>query len=354
LKTIDRLENILAEYEDFLWLLRLIATIGGGDVSHVPQPWALRKALVERNTNDSMQICSDLFDAGEAWKFAFDCASDIADWCIHSKRIFSLSDSLCQMLLATDLPDFSAENIKFVSQAYVVQLEKPVVCANGRTHDFILCSYCPNTHVLSVRSYPQTYNEYHPLTEEKKRLVEKNVRRGNPRFQEFVSKITSQAAKRFVVGYSCFLLGKDTAQKSISESAPADEKEEWGLIFQLALGVNLYLQSARGSDIEVVHEVKSHASKGSKRQPITSGAKLFELATSSAFAPSGHTGSSDNEPKGSVRPHFRRGYWRRPSGFGDDPSVPATIWVRPTWVRMDKIVAGEQPIGSSQSVTIVE
>ena len=356
MKIIHRLENILAEYEDLLWFLRLLMVKNGDRVNHIPQPELLRKALAERDAKASMQICSDLFDAGDGFKFSFDCASDLADWCTHSKRIFSLSDGLCQMLMQTELPDFSAEHLKFVSQAYIIRLQKPIICKNGRVHDFILCSYSPATRLLSVRSYPISYEEYRALTPEKKCLVEKDARRGNERFEEFSEKQTRNSKKRLVIGYSCFLSDKKTLRQAILETVPPDEKEEWELLLQLALGVNLYLQTARGDDTAVVHQVGHPVTKNGRPKPITGGTQLFELATSSAFvAPKeSHGGGSDAKPEGSVRPHFRRGYWRRPSGSGNDPDAPAIIWVRPTWVRMDKILEGVQPVGTSQTVKIVE
>ncbi len=351
MKTADRLENILNEHEDALWLVRLGVKSNGGDVSHVPEPHTLRKALVERNMAASMQICSDLFDAGDQYKFAFDNASDLADWYFHSKRIFSISGALCEMLLATDLPDFSAEGMKWVSQAFVIRLEKPITSSAGRKHDFILCSYCPNTKALSIRSYPKEYEDYEPFDEREKQRAEKDAQNRNPGFMKFLDKFTRKAQSRFVTGYTCFLFDTKSCRESIFESAPADERDDWEMIFQLALGTNLYLQSAREHDGEKVTKIQHPVnSKPNKKRRITTGAELFELSTSTAFSSQSNGTHSDQETGGGVRPHFRRGYWRRPSGFGNDPTAFATIWVRPTWVRKDKIKEGENPIGSQQSV----
>ena len=338
-------------------MLRLLVSTQGGDISCVPKPEDLRMALLNRDTSSSIQICNALYDEGQKLKFAYHCASDVSEWCTHSKRVYCISNGLCQMLMATDLPDFSAEGIKFISQSYVIQLEKPIMCTNGRAHDFFICVYVPGKHVLSIRSYPAEYEQYHPLSEDKKRSVERDAQSKHPRFQEFVDKMNTQAGKRFVVGYSCYLLSGNTLQESILANAPADEREEWKLMYQLVLGVNLYLQSARAENIgdsEVVSFVGQQTQKSKMREPITSEAQLFELATSSAFTQQSHAGSADNEPKGSVKPHFRRGFWRRPKGHGNDPNAHATIWVRPTWVRADKIDAGEHPRGSSQTITIIE
>ncbi len=351
MKTTDRLENILNEYEDVLWLLRLIDKSEGNDTSRVPEPSALRKALVERNMATATKICQDLIDSGEAYEFSFHAASNLADWCLHSKRIFSISKTLSEMLLATDLPDFSAEGMKWVSQAFAVQLEKPVRSSNGTEHDFILCSYCPNTKALAIRSYPKDYENYRPLEDQVKQKVEKDAHNRNSGFGKFLDKFIQKTKSRMVVGCMCFLHGNESCKESIFRSAPVEKREDYELIFQLVLGMNLYLQSAREYDVEKVTKIQHQVNLSpNKKRRITTGAELFELSTSTAFSSQSSGVPSDQEVKGSVRPHFRRGYWRRPSGFGNDPTAFATIWVRPTWVRKDKIREGENPIGSQQSV----
>ncbi len=325
--------------------------MGGGDLTKVPEPPALRQALLTRNLGASMQLCSDLFDAGPAYKFGYDCASDLADWCIHSKKVFSISASLGEMLLATDLPDFTAEGIKFVAQAFIVRLETPIKSSTGREHDFILCSYCPNSGALSIRSYPKTYESYKPFDEATKTRVEKDQRNRNPGFQRFLDQFTHKTRSRFVVGYTCILTSTTSIKDAILQAAPPNEKDDWEIIFQLALGMNLYLQSAREKDREKFTELSDRNPVLADRKPIIHGAQLFELSVSTAFTRSGSEQSSNDEDQpGSVRPHFRRGYWRRPSGSGNDPTAFATIWVRPTWVRKDKIEKGEAPVGSLQSV----
>jgi hypothetical protein len=348
LKTTQRLEKILSEYEDVLWLLRLLGRSAGEDMSRIPEPQTLRKALEEGDLRASMQVCHNLLMAGPEYKFAFDNGSDLADWCSQSKRIFSISDTLCGMLLATDLPDFSAEGMKWVSQAFVVQLANPISSSNGRNHDFILCSYSPNTKSLSIRSYPADYEDYQPFSEQEKLQVERDARNQNPGFMRFVERFMKKTKSRSVTGYTCFLLSTKSCKENILRDAPADEREDWEILFQLALGVNLYLQSARGNDAEKVTRIRN---RGPNRKcHITDGANLFELSTSAALSSKSNGLCSGDETKGDVRPHFRRGYWRRPSGSGSDPTAFATIWVRPTWVRKDKIEDGESPTGSLQRV----
>jgi hypothetical protein len=351
LKTALRLENILCEYEDLVWLKKLIHRTHGSMVN-IPEPGLLREALNNRDLAVSMKVCSDLFDAGDEFKFGLDQASDIADWCHHSKRVFSISSSLCNMLLETELPDFSSNGVKFVARSYVVHLQEPVKTSDGRAHDFILCSYIPNSNALSIRSYPSTYDDYKPLDDKVKKEMERHAEKGNKHFRKFVDQCQKSADRRFVVGYTCFFNRNQSMKQSVISGAPDDEKEDWELIYKLALGVNLYLQSARGDD----HEKLIHVTGVSKKtkQSISEGATLFQLSVSKAFSSRCDEGSTGGGDSGTVRPHFRRGYWRRESGHGNDPEAIPTIWVRPTWVRADKIAEGEKPIGNQQSVRPVD
>lgn len=354
MKTLRRLDNALSEYEDMLWLLRLITRTQGQDVDHIPEPSELRESVERRDFRSSMDICQALVDAGPGYKFSFDFASDLGDWCHYSRRVFSISESLCDMLLATDLPDFPLGITKFVAQSYIIYLQKPVKTNDGREHDFILCSFCPNTGGLSIRSYPKTYDTYVPLTDKVKEEMEWNAERGNRHFKKFVDDVTKASRSRFVVGYTCFLTKDGSLKQNIINGAPDMEREDWILIYKLALGVNLYLQSARSkSDTESVIEVKG-SGKREPRGSVTEGTSIFELSASKAFTSHGHRTSSDEDSTCEVRPHFRRGFWRRPNGLGNDPDAPATIWVRPTWVRKDKIQDGESPIGSFQKTSPVE
>lgn len=45
--------------------------------------------------------------------------------------------------------------------------------------------------------------------------------------------------------------------------------------------------------------------------------------------------------------HFRRGTWRRKPGFGQDPTAPKVVHVRPTIVRKDRLPEGAVPGGSA-------
>jgi len=123
--------------------------------------------------------------------------------------------------------------------------------------------------------------------------------------------------------------------------------------FQLAAGLCLYLQTIPAGSNLVSEWSNVKITEGQKVKPgqgITDEAKvcrvsthfslswqevdIFRQACSSGF-------------KGVVSPHFRRGYWSRPVGLGQDPSATKTVWHRPTIVNLHLLKEGGLPHGAN-------
>ncbi len=333
-----------------LWLTRLLFQVNTGVIpNHLPPEGDLRKALVDRDLELSYLTCQRLCAGGEVTKFIYDNGSDLAEWCTKSKRVFNISQSLAEMLIETELPDFPSNEVRFVNESFVIQIEEPIKMSNGRSHDFILCCYSSATHSLSIRSYPASYENYVALQQDQRKVIEKDARKKSRRFDRAVNRINKQSEDRFIVGYTCFVGHSHSLREAVFDNAPEDEKEEWDFLFHLALGVNLYIQSTRTEDTETVRIAPNCNKTRSGKTSFTAETQIFELSTSSVFSRKNQTSNSPEGPFGSIRPHFRRGYWRRPPGYGNDPEAFATIWVRPTMVHRDKVETGERPIGSIQT-----
>ncbi|MES2623579.1 MAG: hypothetical protein V4576_04215 [Patescibacteria group bacterium] len=91
--------------------------------------------------------------------------SNIAGWHVLSQRIYRVSDTLMQNLLNTDIPHGPAEEISFVSDSFVIQLETPLhIEGLGHVHDFLFCEFDENIGDLSITSYPGKYDHYHSFT----------------------------------------------------------------------------------------------------------------------------------------------------------------------------------------------
>jgi hypothetical protein len=350
----NRLEKALETYEDVLWFMRTLMRAQGKDVSSIPVSTALRTAL--ENGHRADDICMALIqrsskksldDPNDVFKLLCDCATDFADWVHGSRRIFYVSKTLTDMLLETELPEFVPKDVKFVAPSFAIALESPVTTSKGIVHDFIMFSSSVRTSeeygaLLSLRSYFKEYDSYQRKSPAEKEKMQKAMMK-NPHARE---KYRQQFVRDYdKLGFKGFtILCDDDVPFNDILNEPHPEIEDREILFKIGMGLNLYLQSARKGDKEVRTRVEANPTERGKT--IVHGAELFEVSVSEAFTrPSQHSeGHSGNE----VRPHFRRGFWRRPKGFGQDPTALATEWVRPTWVRKDKIAEGVQPVGAFQ------
>ena len=355
----NRLEKALEAYEDSLWCLHQVWESEGRDTSRLLPPMSLREKLSRGEPTN--EVFDALLDSSAQEKdrnrdgliqLLLDTAVDVADWAQTSRRIFSVSKSLTEMLMETDLPEFKAGEVKFVSPVFAVALEEPIVTSPGKIHDFLVFINLPMEEddqavMISIRSYTPSLDNYHRISDKERGKVEE-MRYTSPRqFRRYLPKIIREFSKVGCIGFSyvCpegFPYNSLLGAEGVGESVATEDRE---VLFKIAFGLNLYLQSARKGDQET--RVVNRPKRSERGRSVMDGAELFELNVSSAFS---RSGPSEHEIHSGfeVRPHFRRGHWRRPKGFGQDPDAPATEWVRPTWVHKDRIDQGIQPVGSLQ------
>jgi hypothetical protein len=81
---------------------------------------------------------------------------------------------------------------------------------------------------------------------------------------------------------------------------------------------------------------------------ITDGARICTVSSSYVLSQAEQAVIGRREQTGTyqVRPHFRRGHFRRRPGHGHDPAAPRVVWVRPTLVRADRLPPGGIPGGT--------
>lgn len=342
---IDRLDRLLSEYEDQLWLMMQYE---GAD-ENLPEPLKLRGLLEKDDFPSMLEHSHLLYSLGSSYSTLLDTASMLSDWCHFSRRVFSISDALATMLINTELPEFPLGMTKFVATSFALQLENPIKMSNGTEHDFVMCSFNEEHGALMLHSIPQSCEKYQPLTDDLKKEMERYARNGSRRFEKFSDRYRRASRKTNVVGFSCCLREDGSLKDYISEAAPAGRKEDYLLIYNLVLGFNLYLQTKRSKDVEKEVKVFRSKSAGDRSSIFSSGkTSIFELSVSKESQASAGLLECGGSPL--VTPHFRRGFWRRPNGQGSDSTAPATIWVRPTWVRKDLISDDCSKTGTKQKM----
>lgn len=364
-KKVSKMEMLLRYIEDYLWFMCITPfnhSLGKNTVNgHLPHPNELRRALHDNNFPKSKWVYDLLLNwKGHAYEYINSnlCLyiSNLGDWFFNSKRIFSLSENLVDLLIETDLPEFIPSDTTFVADTFAIQLEKPIEFEKGMFFDLIIVSRDPELHYLSVTAYPSALNDYEPLTQEQKKTILRKRDRGQRVFADIFNDFVDK--KSAIYGNPCGFTVvaqegqtyKQTIESEIGKKFGIESLEMCSKLFQIALGLNLYIQTKKTSaDTEVV--TKTPRSASDRGRDIGSDVDLFTF--SSSYMMHRNSGSSAEGCEGEgVRPHFRRGFWRRPKGSGHDSTVQPTEWVRPTWVRLDKILKGEKAIGSHQTVMV--
>lgn len=355
------MENLLNLFEEELWMVKLLHEMQTGSSEDKLAPARLRNALISNDFSKCIDIFNDverLSKVTKSTEILITKISNIVHWYFASKRVFNLSSELSDMLVNTDLPDFNITEIKVVANSYVIKLNKPLVGVNGLRYYFLICNYFLEEGQISISAYPEVLTEWQALDIHTKHKVEKDAKNRNyglAKFGGYFSKKCERYSPYMVIAPLTDSKSAKTELETCLDQSEQPDSKLYYAMYQIAVGTNLYLQSSRKGDVEKITKINNFKAKG--QRAITHEAELFELAISK-LGNHGHSNSvellgEDNQhPKSSVRPHFRRGHWRKAAREENCPPPEfATIWVRPTWVRKDKIEAGERPFGAQQTAT---
>jgi len=359
---VERLEKLLQVIEDVTWVIRTEMQHSGFSGYTMPDSTRLRVALQSRDEDEVMSVLREYvvdpgFDPHNESRGMLMRLLSLVDWVFESQRVYRVSPALAQMLLDTELPTFTPESVRWVAPAFAVLLEEPVVSASGFAHDCMVMSQAArmadlrpefadqHASILSIQSYGSGFDAYERISTRDRTLFERSCRQRHQRVYKMHEKFKRRADQCDTRGF--IMNARNNLPYNRVVEQQHGDTPDWTLIFQLCMGLNLYLQSARSSDREVQSTVTVH---GTERGPgLGNGAVLFDLSVGEALRPR-HVGYTVRDGSRTIRPHFRKGFWRRPRGYGNDPDAPQTEWVRPTWVHKERIAQGEQPIGSVHTV----
>lgn len=274
-------------------------------------------------------------------------ALDLQRWALSSKRVFSLSEDLQLLLEATSTGKMTWSEVKFPFPCFALALTE-VIEYKGRVFDFLVFRFSegsgdglifPDMHVDLI---PQTLGAYQALSKKEckeiKVLIEKGQIDQAMELQVIrVKKIFPYMPQGFAV--SNFM------DKPIDNSGgilkPSPEELIMTRVMRIIAGLCLYLKTlpADSNHLRPEHSpVPSEAERGSSvvrgqhRLVVTTEIVLSDRDRELLRDPTNEAEESLGEKGVITRSHYRRGFWRRPRGKGDDPYCPKTEWVRPTIV----------------------
>lgn len=335
----NRLRLVLQKLEDQLFSFRVYVQ-GSTLINITPQTNELRQVLASGDNRKIAAMCqrmTQLKDECEersdeylksASLFLMGHFTILASWLTESQRIYAPSPRLVELLLGTKLPDFDPSEINFVANSFAVQLPEPMYVEGsdlGVEHDFIVCNHT-DTGLLSGTSYTAAaYEKYKPLTVQEKRQLLKTTATG--RINSLL-----KMQKRFGDDETLsYVVNPKLSNTTYEQLVATFQNPDVTFVYKIIMGINLYLQSCRKKDIEVVTKLPKAETRIGKE--IDSEASLFSLETT-RIVPQ-RPDDYDTESGRSLPYHFREAYWRRPKGTGHIPEAPKTEWVTSTWVRQD-------------------
>lgn len=382
--TIDalfRLEQVLRYVEDYGFLYSSFERLMRADEEarqrygkrFPPRPWhnstpVLRGLMLE--------AVAEKPSAHPGLRELMECATPLMlyNWCKSSRRIFRLSSDLQILLNATDVDRVGLSEISFPFGAFAIALEQPLVDAEGVEYDLITVMRDQPKEGMRFRHVFQIYakqlSEYRPMSSIERNKIKEMCSRPRDRLRAERELLKLDARRALHVTRSAsFASWQDESGSELEEdqmftgnvgnvAARAGAGGKRGAstaltqAVRISLGFCLYLAmtDAAGRTDELV---KREPLPSTLRGPrlVTDGAQVCLVQSMHVLTPEERQAFATTAAGGyELSPHFRRGYWSRPPGKGDDPDAVKTVWHRPTIVRRDVLPDGALPIGAQSRV----
>lgn len=389
-KTLERLENLLAHWEDYCEMSSLAAQLHHVCPLAIEPGIPIDEPLIHARTlrRFILNTKNERFDVdryvygktegfAEKWFDGFPLATfplTLFNWCRHSRRAYSLTRELKNLLLMTKVDDVSWEDVQFPFSTFIIELEDGFKDLDGCIHNFILvdCIREEERNKLVLTSIGAKDEQLYPIVGQYRFL---NLRTAIQHRQYLkAGQLLNAMDNSFNIEVSAFIApfivernGK-TVEESVrerrenaiarsggqySENFCKDLCDIEASILRIVVGFTLYLKTLPPGTPHVSSWQDMHISRKDKHS-VTNGATICTVASSVKLSPAEHElleGQIAVRGKGyEVRTHFREGHWRRPPGKGNDPTAEKTVWVRPCLVRADRLEEGEPPIGLEQKI----
>ena len=275
-------------------------------------------------------------------------------WCRHSRRVFHLDKDLQTLLSMTDLGEITWKDVTWPFPSFAVTFEEPLQIGND-AYQTLLASQSPE----GVEPLDQRMNfwvidakttEYKCLTEADRQRITKSTHAGKQLSEADIIRVID--SKRKIHSFSAQTIATqsdrimDTFQQSHQDGRP-----ELGAAARIVVGLCLYLSTLPpGSK----HQSEwSALAKSARLDPraVTNTSQVCNISSAHTLSREERTVFGDiqsGRQTTEMMAHFRRGYWRRPPGQGNNPEAPRIVHVRPTLVRSDRLPEGSL-VGGAQS-----
>jgi len=384
-KTVYRLEQALSYWEDFCFSLSVTyqVSVGYGQNPTTGMRGLLvnypgfRQSMLDIFSANAQELADKYMYPKEACAFSSDVQPRyfpyaMLCWSRHSRRVFSLSRDLQALLDATSLEGVIWGDVKLPFESFVVTLEQPLIDGQNVQFDCVLVARLSTEQSTGEKvqetafiPFDSRLENYRPYSRQAKEWVTSLLEKGSYRKADRARRSLFKGSRSYI-STSIFTIDSSHAEMPISKfgdevelrkavaekySDDADAGHLYESVLRIIVGMCLYLKTLPVKTPFVSEWEKLESHQTQRGRAITDKAEVCTVSSQFKLSAEEHEvfGGKTGEPVKSFGEkccHFRRGTWCRPSGYGDDPDCPKTIWRRPTIVRPDKLVPGELPKGA--------
>jgi hypothetical protein len=265
--------------------------------------------------------------------------------------------------MATSLKDIAWTDVPWPFDSFAISLETPINDRRNNKIDFILLSretgYVAKEEVLSLRGLSSEYTNVKSIGVQTRLKINEEIRKKHwERPKELIDQALSSTRNSFSIVSYINDLGlisdqhpgvevKDSDQTIIE---PIEEHAEFDMMLRLVIGLCFYLKTLPPGSSHASDWIKGKNPTKDKTAVIND-AEICTVTSVYTLKPEERSMLDEVVRSGrptttELRAHFRRGYWRRMPGYGDDPNAPRIVHVIPCIVRKDRLPPGAAPSGT--------
>lgn len=291
---------------------------------------------------------------------------EIASWCTHSRRIFSLSPAMQEAFASIHMGNITMEDTVWPFPSFGIELAAPITIKD-QGYGFILVSKAEDVYpqtdwekhqlldmqkVQILRFIPNQFRFWRNLDSEKidkfRRLIKnKNFGKAADLYEGLGKHIRKQ-----LQGYGAEILTLVNDSSALVENFV--NENPLGVFVRIIANLGLYLDNLPSSNTkENVVEWKQEPRKDPQAKSlITDGSLICSVSHTHVLDSMIVDERSDKScPTGRmVIPHWRRAHKRRPRGMGHIPDAEKTVKIPAVLVRADRVPEYGLPSGSQSII----
>ncbi len=373
---VKRLEQLLSYWEDNVFFLMLAGNLAFGKHYSRQKIFSISRDFRQHLLRASSESYDNSFDEVycdlEANAALSTSSRLMHAWSGRSRNVFQIKDDLRVLLQATRFNKEKWSSIPWPFKSFAVALETPVI-VEGTMIDYVIMASGMNLDRESMIQFlflPVSFDRYKSLHQKDREYLIKLIEK--EKFHQFSKKFSAFARQiDFLKTFPLTLtinIGNgidlpltenplDHLRKTnivVAESIKAESAMIELARMIAAMALYLTTLPAQTKPSSPPHDATNICTpKSGNDKLIRLPSNIFRLTSLHTLSPQEKEQMEDamaKELTGAVVPHWRRGYFKRPLGQGQNPEAERTLWIRPTLVNRQHLPEGTLPGGALVTV----